>query len=210
MRLGVAGPVGAGKSSIIVQLCRRLGVDLSVAVITNGSGQDAMLIRAAVQMNPDRVRTVQTCAGPRSAIREDITANTDAAEDLEADHGPLDLMLLEPGVDDVASTFSPALVDTQLFVVDTTGGIALIRAGGPGIERADLLVLNKIDLAEQAGVDTRRMLGEATRARRGRPAIAMHHSDPVGLARLESWVTTRLADFRGGTLLPNDPAANYY
>ena len=169
LRLGVAGPVGTGKCSLIALLCRELGAELALGVITNDiyTDEDARFLRSAGVLAPERIRAVETGACPHTAIRDDITANLLAVEDLEADFDPLDLVLVESGGDNLTATFSPALVDAQIFVLDVAGGGDVARKGGPGISRADLLVVNKTDLAPYVGVDAELMVG---RARRPAPA----------------------------------------
>ena len=155
MRLGVAGPVGTGKSSLIALICRELAAELSLGVITNDiyTDEDARFLRSAGVLDPERIRAVETGACPHTAIRDDVTANLLAVEDLEADFAPLDVVLVESGGDNLTATFSPALVDAQIFVLDVAGGGDVARKGGPGIGRADLLVVNKTDLGPYVGVD---------------------------------------------------------
>ena len=136
---------------------------------------------------------------------DDITANLLAVEDLEADFDPVDLVLVESGGDNLTATFSPALVDAQIFVLDVAGGGDVVRKGGPGIARADLLVVNKTDLAPYVEVDADRMVREGLAARDGRPVLGLSRTDPVAVARLLAWVQDRLAAFRSGTLVPRDP-----
>ena len=207
LRLGVCGPVGTGKTSLIALLCRELGPRISVAVITNDiyTDQDARMLRGAGVLAPERIRGVETGACPHTAIRDDITANLLAIEDLEADLDPVDLVLVESGGDNLTATFSPALVDAQIFVLDVAGGGDVVRKGGPGIARADLLVVNKTDLAPYVGVDAALMVRQGAEAREGRPVLGLSRSDPDSVTQLLAWVEGRLAAFRGGTLVPQDP-----
>jgi urease accessory protein len=207
LRLGVAGPVGTGKSSLIALLCRELSTELSLAVITNDiyTDEDARFLRSAGVLDPERIRAVETGACPHTAIRDDITANLMAVEELEADFAPLDLVLLESGGDNLTATFSPALVDVQAFVLDIAGGGDVARKGGPGIERADLLVVNKTDLAPYVGVDRERMVADARAARDDRPVVALSRSDRASVAELTAWVRDQLARHRSGALVPVDP-----
>ncbi len=167
LRLGVAGPVGTGKSSLIALLCRELSEVLRLGVVTNDiyTDEDARFLRSAGVLDPERIRAVETGACPHTAIRDDVTANLLAVEDLEEDFAPLDVVLVESGGDNLTATFSPALVDAQIFVLDVAGGGDVARKGGPGIARADLLVVNKTDLAPYVGVDVPRMVLDATAAR---------------------------------------------
>lgn len=207
LRLGVCGPVGTGKSSLIMLLCAELGAELEIGVVTNDiyTDEDARMIRAAGVLEPSRIVAVETGACPHTAIRDDITANLLAVEDLVAAQGPLDLVLVESGGDNLTATFSPALVDTQVFVIDVAGGGDVARKGGPGIERADLLVVNKTDLAPHVGVDVDRMRSDALAARDGRPVVALSRHDPDSVAQLLDWVRAQVACHRTGDLVPADP-----
>jgi urease accessory protein len=206
LRLGVCGPVGTGKSSLIALLCRELAGSLSLAVITNDiyTDEDARLLRAAGVLAPERIRAVETGACPHTAIRDDITANLLTAEELEDEFAP-DLVVIESGGDNLTATFSPALVDVQIFVLDIAGGGDVARKGGPGIERADLLVVNKTDLAPYVGVDRDRMVADASAARDGRAVIALSRTDRSSIEALTAWVTGELARYRAGDLVPVDP-----
>src|ERR1041384_5274819 len=165
-RLGVGGPVGTGKSSLIATVCRELADELRLGVITNDiyTDEDARLLRSAGVLDPERIRAVETGACPHTAIRDDVTPNLIAVEDLEHDFAPLDVVLVESGGDNLTATFSPALVDAQIFVLDVAGGGDVARKGGPGIARADLLVVNKTDLAPYVEVDVDRMVKDAEAA----------------------------------------------
>ncbi|WP_393916158.1 urease accessory protein UreG [Halostreptopolyspora alba] len=207
LRLGVAGPVGTGKSSLIATLCRELAGELAMAVVTNDiyTDEDARFLRSAGVLDHERIHAVQTGACPHTAIRDDITANLDAVEDLELAFAPLDLVLVESGGDNLTATFSPALVDTQVFCLDVAGGGDVARKGGPGITSADLLVVNKSDLAPFVGVDVGRMVADGEKAREGRPVLALARSDTAAVERLCSWVRGVLADHREGRHTPRDP-----
>jgi len=207
LRLGVAGPVGTGKSSIIALICHELADELRLGVITNDiyTDEDARFLRSAGVLDPARIRAVETGACPHTAIRDDVTANLLAVEDLEADFAPLDVVLVESGGDNLTATFSPALVDAQLFVLDVAGGGDVARKGGPGIGRADLLVVNKTDLAPYVGVDVPRMVADGLAARDGRPVLALSRLDRPSVDALSDWVRRMLATFRTGTHVPVDP-----
>ncbi|MEJ7832716.1 MAG: urease accessory protein UreG [Nocardioides sp.] len=207
VRLGVAGPVGTGKSSLIALVCRELANEVRLGVVTNDiyTDEDAQFLRAAGVLEPDRIRAVETGACPHTAIRDDVTANLLAIEDLEEDHPGLELVLVESGGDNLTATFSPALVDAQLFVLDVAGGGDVARKGGPGIARADLLVLNKTDLAPYVGVDLPRMLADAEQVRDGRPVLCLSKHDGDSVARLRAWVLALLEQVRLGGHVPVDP-----
>ena len=207
LRLGVCGPVGTGKSSLIMMLCAALGTELEIGVVTNDiyTDEDARMIRAAGVLSASRIVAVETGACPHTAIRDDITANLLAVEDLVGAEGPLDLVLVESGGDNLTATFSPALADTQIFVIDVAGGGDVARKGGPGIERADLLVVNKTDLAPHVGVDVEQMRADAMTAREGRPVVALSRHDRASVTQLLDWVRSQVALQRAGGLVPADP-----
>lgn len=207
LRLGVAGPVGTGKSSLIATICRALADDIRIGVITNDiyTDEDARFLRSAGVLDPERIVAVETGACPHTAIRDDVTANLLAAEDLERAFAPLDMVVIESGGDNLTATFSPALVDAQIFVLDVAGGGDVARKGGPGIGRADLLVVNKTDLAPYVGVDVPQMVADATAAREDRPVLALSRTDAPSVAALRGWVLTMLAAHRAGSHTPQDP-----
>ena len=169
LRLGVAGPVGSGKTALVEALCRRLRDELQLAVVTNDiyTQEDAQFLTRAGALDPERIRGVETGGCPHTAIREDCSINRAAVAELETQFPNLDLVLVESGGDNLAASFSPELVDLCIYVIDVAAGDKIPRKGGPGITRSDLLVINKIDLALQVGADlsvmeqdTRRMRGE--------------------------------------------------
>ena len=152
-------------------------------MITNDiyTDEDARFLRSAGVLDPERIRAVETGACPHTAIRDDVTANLLAVEDLEADFAPLDVVLVESGGDNLTATFSPALVDAQIFVLDVAGGGDVARKGGPGIGRADLLVVNKTDLGPYVGVDVPQMVADGRAARDGRPVIGLSRLDRASI-----------------------------
>jgi urease accessory protein len=207
LRLGIAGPVGVGKSSLIATICRTLADDLRIGVITNDiyTDEDARFLKSEGILPEDRIRAVETGACPHTAIRDDVTTNLLAVEDLEHDFAPLDLVLVESGGDNLTATFSPALVDAQLFVLDVAGGGDVARKGGPGIARADVLIVNKIDVAPYVGVDVDRMVEDARGAREGRSVLALSRHLPETVAELRGTLLALLERFRSGLHLPQDP-----
>ncbi|WNB87442.1 urease accessory protein UreG [Cellulomonas sp. ATA003] len=207
LRLGVAGPVGTGKSSVIATLCRALSAEMQIGVITNDiyTDEDARFLRSAGVLDPERIRAVETGACPHTAIRDDVTANLLAVEDLEQDFAPLDVVLVESGGDNLTATFSPALVDAQIFVLDVAGGGDVARKGGPGIARADLLLVNKTDLAPHVGVDVERMVADASTARDGRPVLALSRHDAASVQALGDWLRGLLGSHRAGLHVAQDP-----
>src|SRR4030088_2826493 len=147
LRIGIGGPVGSGKTALVAALCRQLRDELSLAVVTNDiyTTEDADFLRRHAVLPDERIAAVQTGGCPHTAIRDDITANLDAIEDLTARNDRLDLILVESGGDNLTATFSSGLVDVQIFVVDVAGGDKVPRKGGPGVTYSDLLVVNKTD-----------------------------------------------------------------
>ena len=207
LRLGICGPVGTGKSSLIALLCREMADGLQLGVVTNDiyTDEDARFLRSAGVLDPDRIRAVETGACPHTAIRDDITANAIAVEELEDEFGPLDVVLIESGGDNLTATFSPALADVQIFLIDVAGGGDVARKGGPGISRADLLVVNKTDLAPYVGVDAEQMVIDAAATRDGRPVIALSRTDRASIDRVTAWLQVQLDHHRAGALTPQDP-----
>lgn len=207
LRLGVCGPVGTGKSSLIALLCRELAAQWELAVITNDiyTDEDARFLRSAGVLPEERIRAVETGACPHTAIRDDISANLMTAVELEREFPGLDMVLLESGGDNLTATFSPALVDVQIFVLDVAGGGDVARKGGPGIERADLLIVNKTDLAPYVGVDVVRMLADAREARGDRPVIGLSRTDRASIDELVGWLTQVRSHHRAGRWEPRDP-----
>lgn len=207
LRLGVAGPVGTGKSSLIATICRTLADELRLGVVTNDiyTDEDARFLRSEGVLPDDRIVGVETGACPHTAIRDDVTPNLIAVETLEQEQGPLDIVLVESGGDNLTATFSPALVDAQIFVLDVAGGGDVARKGGPGIARADLLVVNKTDLSPYVGVDVPQMVSDARAARDGRPVLALSRTDAGSVAALGDWVRGVLAAHRDGSHVAIDP-----
>ena len=201
MRIGIGGPVGSGKTALVAALCRALSGEIALAVVTNDiyTTEDAdFLLRHGV-LPAQRVRAVETGCCPHTAIRDDISANLDAIADLERTLPALDLLLVESGGDNLTATFSQGLIDQQIFVIDVAGGDKVPRKGGPGVSRADLLVINKIDLADQVGADLAVMDRDA-RAQRGELPVLFTSltQDPEATA-VATWVRERLAGTASGT-----------
>ncbi|CAL9637656.1 urease accessory protein UreG [Streptomyces sp. enrichment culture] len=195
LRVGLGGPVGSGKTATVAALCRALRDELSLAVVTNDiyTREDAeFLLREAV-LPPERITAVETGACPHTAIRDDISANLEAVEDLEDAVGPLDLILVESGGDNLTATFSKGLVDAQIFVIDVAGGDDIPRKGGPGVTTADLLVINKTDLAPYVGSDLARMAADAKAQRAELPVVFQSLRGETGVADVAAWVRGRLA-----------------
>ncbi|MFH8784858.1 urease accessory protein UreG, partial [Streptomyces rimosus] len=200
LRLGLGGPVGTGKTATVAALCRALRDELSLAVVTNDiyTREDAeFLLREAV-LAPERITAVETGACPHTAIRDDISANLEAVEDLEDAVGPLDLILVESGGDNLTATFSKGLADAQIFVIDVAGGDDIPRKGGPGVTTADLLVINKTDLAPYVGVDLETMARDAKAQRGDLPVVFTSLKAEDGVRPIAHWIRTRLTDWTAG------------
>jgi urease accessory protein len=189
LRVGIGGPVGGGKTALVAALCRALSGELSVAVVTNDiyTTEDADFLRRNGVLADERIRAVRTGCCPHTAIRDDITANLDEVEELERQHDP-DLVLVESGGDNLTATFSYGLIDKQIFVVDVAGGDKVPRKGGPGVIRSDLLVINKIDLAELVGADLDVMRRDAATQRGARPTVLISLRAADGVRPVTEWV----------------------
>ena len=194
LRVGIGGPVGSGTTALVVALCRALQPRRSVAVVTNDiyTDEDARIVRRSGVIADDRIVAVETGCCPHTAIRDDITANVDAIESLEATHARLDVVLVESGGDNLTATFSPALVDVQIFVLDVAGGDKVPRKGGPGVTRSDLLVINKTDLAPLVGADLEVMRRDAERVRDGRPVVLTSLVEDPSAQAVAGFVEARL------------------
>ena len=194
LRIGIGGPVGSGKTSLVAALCRELADDLSLAVITNDifTSEDAEALRAQGVLPTDRIVAVETGCCPHTAIRDDIAANLDAVETLEARLGQVDVTIVESGGDNLTAIFSRGLADQQIFVIDTAGGDDIPRKGGPGVASADLLVINKTDLAPYVGADVDRMISDASDRRTG-PVVATAVTAEGGATEIADWVRRCLA-----------------
>ena len=173
LRVGIGGPVGAGKTSLTEALCRALSQKLSMAVITNDiyTREDAEYLMRVQALPLERIRGVETGGCPHTAIREDASINLAAVDELNRAFPDLDLILIESGGDNLAATFSPELADLTIYVIDVAMGGDIPRKGGPGITRSDLLVVNKVDLAPYVEVDLERMRCDTKAARGDRPFV---------------------------------------
>ena len=201
LRVGIGGPVGSGKTTLVGSLCRLLRDELSMVVVTNDifTSEDANALREAGVLPVDRIEAVETGCCPHTAIRDDIAANLDAVERLERRHDPVELTLVESGGDNLTAIFSRGLVDVQIFVIDTAGGDDIPRKGGPGVALADLLVINKIDLAPYVGSDVELMLRDAAARREGRPVVPASLVEAAGAAPVADWLRGELARWTNGT-----------
>lgn len=194
LKIGVGGPVGSGKTALLERLCRELRGRYELGVITNDiyTFEDQRILTQAAALPPERIRGVQTGGCPHTAIREDSSLNQEAVEALQADFPALELLLIESGGDNLASSFSPELVDAWIFVLDVSGGEKVPRKWGPGIRASDLLVINKTDLAPLVGADLGVMDRDA-RAQRTvggevRPYVFSDLKRGQGVADVIAWI----------------------
>ena len=195
LRIGIGGPVGSGKTALVAALCRALGEELRLAVVTNDiyTTEDADFLRRHAVLPDERIAAVQTGGCPHTAIRDDISANLDAVEDLEATLGPLDLVLVESGGDNLTATFSKGLIDQQIFVVDVAGGDKVPRKGGPGVTSADLLVINKTDRAPLVGADLSVMARDAAARRGDLPTVFLSLAEDRAAGPVAGWIRGLIA-----------------
>ena len=189
-RIGIAGPVGSGKTALVDALCRRLKDRVNLAVITNDiyTIEDAEFLVRQGTLDSARIRGVETGGCPHAAIREDASMNLEAIDDLESAHAGLELILVESGGDNLSAAFSPELVDEWIYVIDVAGGDKIPRKGGPGIIRSSLLVINKIDLAPHVGASLEVMDRDARAKRGDRPFLFTNLKSEEGLDRVVAWV----------------------
>ncbi len=190
IRIGIGGPVGSGKTALVDLLCKHLRDTWQLAVVTNDiyTDEDATFLVRSGALAPGRIRGVQTGGCPHSAIREDTSMNEDAAEDLERLFPDLDFLFLEAGGDNLASSFSPELVDAVIYVIDVAGGDKIPRKGGPGITRSGLLMINKIDLAPYVGADLQVMARDSRTMRGDKPFVFTNMKTGEGLDVVTEWL----------------------
>ncbi|MGD1855078.1 MAG: urease accessory protein UreG [Leptolyngbyaceae cyanobacterium] len=190
-RVGVAGPVGSGKTALVDALCKSMRDDYSIAVVTNDiyTQEDAQfLVRSQALLDHSRIVGVETGGCPHTAIREDASLNLGAIEDLETRFTDLDLVFVESGGDNLAATFSPELVDLTLYVIDVAAGDKIPRKGGPGITKSDLLVINKIDLAPMVGADLTIMERDTKTMRGDKPFVFTNLKAAQGLETIQQFI----------------------
>ncbi len=188
--MGIAGPVGSGKTALVDALCKALRQQYKIAVVTNDiyTQEDAQFLVRSQALEADRIVGVETGGCPHTAIREDASINMVAIEQLEARFSDLDLVFVESGGDNLASTFSPELVDLTIYVIDVAAGDKIPRKGGPGITKSDLLVINKIDLAPYVGASLEVMERDAKKMRGDKPFVFTNLKTREGLEAVRDFI----------------------
>ncbi len=190
VRIGIGGPVGSGKTSTLVALCRALGQKYSIGVVTNDifTKEDAEYVVESGALAAGRVIGVETGGCPHTAIREDVSMNTHAIRQLQMRYNDLDIVFVESGGDNLAATFSPELVDSHIYVISVSQGGDIPRKGGPGIEKSPLLIINKTDLAPYVEVDLARMERDTRAKRKDKPFIFTNMKKGDGLVDVLRWI----------------------
>lgn len=190
IKIGIAGPVGSGKTALIERLSRKMSNDYSIAVITNDiyTKEDAEFLTKNSLLPPERIIGVETGGCPHTAIREDASMNLEAVEEMAQRFPDLQIIFIESGGDNLSATFSPDLADLTIFVIDVAEGDKIPRKGGPGITRSDLLVINKIDLAPYVNADLVVMERDARAMRKGSPFVFTNLMNLEGLDSVIAWI----------------------
>ena len=194
LKIGIGGPVGSGKTALIEKLCKTMRSAYELAAITNDifTREDAEILTRLEALPKERILGVETGGCPHTAIREDISANLEAVDQMSDDFPNLDILFLESGGDNLAAFFSPELVDAAIYVIDVAGGDKIPRKGGPGLTRSDLLIINKIDLATYVGADLGVMERDTKRMRGDKPFVFTNLKDGVGIHDIVSWIRREL------------------
>ncbi len=194
LKIGIGGPVGSGKTALIEKLCKTMRDTYELAAITNDifTREDAEILTRLEALPKERILGVETGGCPHTAIREDISANLEAVDQMSSDFPNLDILFLESGGDNLAAFFSPELVDAAIYVIDVAGGDKIPRKGGPGLTRSDLLIINKIDLAIYVGADLGVMERDTKWMRGDKPFVFTNLRDGAGIHDVVSWIRREL------------------
>ena len=194
LRVGVAGPVGSGKTALLETLCIGLKKKYQIAVVTNDiyTKEDANFLIKKKVLEKGRIIGVETGGCPHTAIREDCSLNKNAVVDLENKYHPLDFIFVESGGDNLAASFSPELVDLSIYVIDVSAGDKIPRKGGPGITRSDLLLINKIDLAKMVGANLEIMENDTNLMRNGKPWFFTNLSSGKGVDKVLKYLEAQI------------------
>ena len=200
VRIGIGGPVGSGKTALVASLCRAMRERYSIAVVTNDifTREDAEFLLRAGVLESQRIRAIETGGCPHSAVREDASMNMRAMETLGREFPDLEILFLESGGDNLAATFSPEVVDLFIYVIDVSGGDKIPRKGGPAVSLSDLMLINKIDLAEMVGASLEVMDRDSKEQRKERPFIFTNLKDGEGLDNVVQWIENAVADVQNG------------
>ena len=193
LRVGVAGPVGSGKTALVETLCLSLKKNVTNDIYTK---EDANFLINKKVLDEGRIIGVETGGCPHTAIREDCSLNKNAVLDLENKYNPLDFVFVESGGDNLASSFSPELVDLSIYVIDVSAGDKIPRKGGPGITRSDLLLINKIDLADKVGADLNIMKSDTEFMRKGKPWFFTNLSSGKGVEEITQFLESHIPNNR--------------
>lgn len=190
VRIGVGGPIGAGKTSLIERLTRELSKEYSMCVVTNDiyTREDADFLKRNSAIAADRIIGVETGGCPHTAIREDCSMNLEAVEELAAKFPDVQIILVESGGDNLSANFSPDLADATIYIIDVAQGEEIPRKGGPGLTRSDLLVINKVDLAPLVGANLDVMAKDSDKARNGKPFLFTNLKTLEGLDKVVDWI----------------------
>jgi urease accessory protein len=200
LRVGIGGPVGSGKTTLVEVLCKLLRDRYDLVVITNDiyTKEDQRLLIVAGALPAERIMGVETGGCPHTAIREDASINLEAVDRMLQKYPEADIVFIESGGDNLAATFSPELSDLTIYVIDVAGGEKIPRKGGPGITKSDLLVINKIDLAPYVGASLKVMESDAKKMRGERPFVMCNLKEGIGLAEISAFIEREglLEDFQ--------------
>ncbi|MBD8490631.1 urease accessory protein UreG [Echinicola sp. CAU 1574] len=190
IKIGIAGPVGSGKTALIERLSRRMAKGYSIGVITNDiyTKEDALYLTTNSLLPEDRIIGVETGGCPHTAIREDASMNLEAVDEMVSRHPDVEIIFIESGGDNLSATFSPDLADVTIFVISVAEGEKIPRKGGPGITRSDLLVINKIDLAAMVHANLEVMENDSRKMRNGQPFVFTNLMNDTGLDSIIQWI----------------------